>query len=95
MSKQLEAVLSPADVTPADLTPAATLGDRVNRAWINGSLNLRARLRALAADDRGASGIEYALMASLVVVAIVLILPGIRTAVVDIFTDISTALTAG
>lgn len=93
MSKQLEAVLIPADVTPTDLTPAATLGDRVNRAWINGSLNLRARLRALAADDRGASAIEYALMASMVVVALVALVPAIRTLVVNIFTAIQTALT--
>ncbi len=82
MSKQLDAVL----------TPAATLPDRFNHAWIKGSLNLRARLRALAADDRGASAIEYALIATMVAVALVAFVTPIRTAVTNIFTAIQNAL---
>lgn len=93
MSKQLEAVLIPADVTSTDLTPADTLGDRLNRGWIKGGLTLRARLRALVADDRGASAIEYALIASMVAIALVTFVTPIRTAVFNIFTAIQTALT--
>lgn len=94
MSKQLEAVLIPADTNIPTHIPAATLGDRVNRAWINGSLSLRARLRALAADDRGASAIEYALIAAMVAVALVAFVPTIRGAVEAIFDEIEAALLA-
>jgi len=43
--------------------------------------------------EDGASGIEYALMASLVVVAIATLVPGIRTQITAIFTSIGSALT--
>lgn len=44
-------------------------------------------------DEEGASGIEYALIAAMVAVAIVLFVPGINTAVQDIFQGIQDALT--
>lgn len=81
MSNHLEAVHTPAD----------TLHDQLTHTWIKGSLNLRARLRALVADDRGASGIEYALIAAMVAVALAVFVPGINTAVTGIFTSIAAA----
>lgn len=45
-------------------------------------------------SEEGASGIEYALVAAMVAIALVTIVPDIRGAVVGIFTKISAALTA-
>ncbi|EMR12230.1 hypothetical protein MPL1_11443 [Methylophaga lonarensis MPL] len=44
-------------------------------------------------DEEGASGIEYALVAAMVAVALVLFVPGINSAIQDIFQGIQEALT--
>ncbi|WP_341326135.1 Flp family type IVb pilin [Methylotuvimicrobium sp. KM2] len=44
-------------------------------------------------DEEGASGIEYALIAAMVAVALVTFVPGISEAVTSIFQGIETALT--
>ena len=44
-------------------------------------------------DEEGASGIEYALIAAMVAVALVTFVDPIKQAVVTIFTNISTTLT--
>ncbi len=49
-------------------------------------------LSAFLQDEEGASGIEYALIAAMVAVALVAFVPGISTAVTTIFTSIQTAL---
>jgi pilus assembly protein Flp/PilA len=46
-------------------------------------------------DEEGASAIEYALIAAMVAVALVLFVTPIRTAISDIFTKIQTALQSG
>lgn len=44
-------------------------------------------------EEDGASGIEYALIAAMVAVAIVVFVPGISDAISDLFTKIQTAMT--
>ncbi|CCE24849.1 Flp family type IVb pilin [Methylotuvimicrobium alcaliphilum] len=46
-------------------------------------------------DEEGASGIEYALIAAMVAIALVAFVPGINTAVTTIFQGIQDALTPG
>lgn len=43
-------------------------------------------------DEEGASGIEYALIAAMVAIALVTFVTPIREAIVALFTDIQTAL---
>lgn len=43
-------------------------------------------------DEEGASGIEYALVAAMVAVALVTFIAPVRNAIVEIFTEIGTAL---
>lgn len=43
-------------------------------------------------DEEGASGIEYALVAAMVAVALVAFVTPVRTAIVGVFTDIQAAL---
>ncbi|GAB4351569.1 MAG: Flp family type IVb pilin [Methylohalobius sp. ZOD2] len=43
-------------------------------------------------DDEGASGIEYALVAAMVAIALVAFATPVRTAISNIFTSIQTAL---
>ncbi len=43
-------------------------------------------------DEEGASGIEYALVAAMVAVALVLFVEPVRTAISTVFTDIQEAL---
>ncbi|AGA34147.1 Flp/Fap pilin component [Thioalkalivibrio nitratireducens DSM 14787] len=43
-------------------------------------------------DDEGASGIEYALVAAMVALAIVAFVPQVRDAVTEIFTSIADTL---
>lgn len=54
---------------------------------------LKARLIEFIRDEEGASAIEYALVAAMVAVALVTFVEPIRTAVVGIFSSISSALT--
>jgi pilus assembly protein Flp/PilA len=44
-------------------------------------------------DEEGASGIEYAMIAAMAAVVLAGFVPGIRTAVSNIFTSIQTSLT--
>ncbi|MGM0516323.1 MAG: Flp family type IVb pilin [Pseudomonadota bacterium] len=57
--------------------------------------SLHARLAALRADERGASAIEYALIAAMVAVALVAFVAPIREAITSVFQSIQDALTAG
>ncbi|MEF3075657.1 Flp family type IVb pilin [Methylobacter sp. Wu1] len=50
-------------------------------------------LSAFLKDEEGASGIEYALVAAMVAVALILFVPKINTAVSGIFGKIESALT--
>lgn len=52
------------------------------KKWLSGFLQ----------DEKGASAIEYALMALMVAVALIALVPQITTAVQGIFTQIITAL---
>ncbi|KOP52355.1 MULTISPECIES: Flp family type IVb pilin [Pseudomonas syringae group] len=51
------------------------------------------RVRFFLKDREAASGIEYALVAAMVAVALIAFVPGISSKVGDIFTKIETALT--
>ena len=50
-------------------------------------------LSAFIRDEEGASGIEYALVAAMVAIALVAFVPGINAAITSIFQQIETALT--
>ena len=50
-------------------------------------------LRAFAADESGATAIEYGLIAALIAVGIIAALSSLRDSVVNLYTTISTALT--
>lgn len=54
---------------------------------------LKATFMNLLRDEEGASGIEYALIAAMVAVAIVVFVPGISDAITELFTKIQTAMT--
>jgi pilus assembly protein Flp/PilA len=49
-------------------------------------------LSAFLKDEEGASGIEYALVAAMVAIALVAFVGDIRTAITNIFTDIKDSL---
>lgn len=49
-------------------------------------------LFAFLRDEEGASGIEYALVAAMVAIALVAFVPGINAAITGIFEQIETAL---
>jgi pilus assembly protein Flp/PilA len=61
-----------------------------------GELNMNNYIKTLIlnllSDEEGASGIEYALIAAMVAIAIVAFVGPINTAVTSIFTSIQTAL---
>ncbi len=74
---------------------------RLKHSWEDGGRTAAAglrtwglRLRQTWADERGASAIEYALLAAMVAVALVAFVTPLRTAVTSIFTSIQTALTS-
>lgn len=56
--------------------------------------NIKNALMAFIRDEEGASGIEYALVAAMVAVALVTFVTPVREAIVSVFTGIQTALTA-
>lgn len=49
-------------------------------------------IKKLAADRKGATAIEYGLIAAFIALAITAALPGIRTALGDTFTNVETEL---
>lgn len=49
-------------------------------------------IKKLAADRKGATAIEYGLIAAFIALAITAALPGIRTALGDTFTSVETEL---
>jgi pilus assembly protein Flp/PilA len=51
-------------------------------------------LKKLAGDRKGATAIEYGLIAAFIALAMVAALPGIRTALSDTFGDVETQLEA-
>lgn len=53
---------------------------------------LIARLQALIADRSGASAIEYALVAGIVVLGLVALVPDLRESVVELFNEIGDAI---
>lgn len=53
-----------------------------------------ARLIKFLHDEEGASAIEYALIAAMVAIALVAFVAPIRAAIIDIFTQIQTAVTS-
>lgn len=53
---------------------------------------IKQNLHKFIRDEEGASGIEYALVAAMVAVALVTFVPTISTAIGDVFTSIQTAL---
>lgn len=59
---------------------------------MNNYNKIKQSLAAFLKDEEGASGIEYALVAAMVAVALVAFVPTISTAITDIFTGIKTAL---
>ena len=46
-------------------------------------------------DEKGVTTVEYAVMLVLVAIAVMIAAPNISTAVVDVFTNVSSRLTAG
>lgn len=71
--------------------------DRRGNAWgitytYEGYIMLKSRFIEFLKDEEGASAIEYALVASMVAVALVTFITPIRDAVKEIFTSIQTAL---
>lgn len=59
---------------------------------MNNYNKIKQSLAAFLKDEEGASGIEYALVAAMVAVALVAFVPGISAAITDIFTGIQGAL---
>lgn len=59
---------------------------------MNNYNKIKQSLAAFLKDEEGASGIEYALVAAMVAVALVAFVPTISTAITGIFTDIKDAL---
>ena len=55
---------------------------------------IRYYLRKYSIDERGVTTVEYAIMLSMVAIAVALSTPGISGAVTSIFGDAATALTA-
>ncbi len=53
---------------------------------------LKNQIIAFLKDEEGASGIEYALVAAMVAVALVIFVEPVRTAIESVFTSIQTAL---
>lgn len=54
--------------------------------------NLKKAIYSFISDEEGASGIEYALVAAMVAVALVAFVDPVRQAIVGVFTDIQAAL---
>jgi len=52
-------------------------------------------LRLLRKNQKGVTTVEYAVMLVLVAIAVMIAAPNISTAVVDVFTNVSSRLTAG
>jgi pilus assembly protein Flp/PilA len=51
-----------------------------------------AHIKAFLKDEEGATGIEYALLGVMVAILIVAVTPGIRSALLGVFTEITNAL---
>ncbi|WP_232216391.1 Flp family type IVb pilin [Methylobacter marinus] len=64
----------------------------MNNKKMEGS-KMKKWLSAFIRDEEGASGIEYALVAAMVAIALVAFVPTINTAITGIFQQISDALT--
>lgn len=55
--------------------------------------SVKNQIIAFLKDEEGASGIEYALVAAMVAVALVIFVEPVRTAIESVFTEIQTELT--
>ncbi|PYS48964.1 MAG: hypothetical protein DMG13_24410 [Acidobacteria bacterium] len=68
---------------------------RERRDDMEGLKQLILFLRLLRKNQKGVTTVEYAVMLVLVAIAVMIAAPNISTAVVDVFTNVSSRLTAG
>jgi len=68
---------------------------KLQNMWLGATLRLQCLKSDLESDERGVTAIEYAVMLVLVAIAIILLVPGLRSSVVAVFNRISSELTLG